>query len=85
MSRYNKDYCFILTGAMGSGKSTIFKGLRKLGLIGIGKPARQMLRSGKRVPWIIHEKSFPQTDPRCLMALLQKMKRLLFFGNEREF
>lgn len=44
-----KDNYFILTGAMGAGKSTILKELRKLGLRCIDEPARQILAEQRAI------------------------------------
>ena len=40
---------FILSGAMGGGKSTILKALRKLGLMAIDEPARQILAEQRSI------------------------------------
>ncbi|MBF0279987.1 MAG: AAA family ATPase [SAR324 cluster bacterium] len=39
----NKENCFIITGAPGSGKSAILHQLIELGYLGIAEPARQIL------------------------------------------
>ena len=43
MSEFYKNNYFILTGAMGSGKSTILNELRKLNITCMDEPARQIL------------------------------------------
>jgi len=43
MIQTSKDNYFVLTGAMGAGKSTILEELRKLGITCIDEPARQIL------------------------------------------
>ena len=49
MTKLLQDNYFILTGAMGAGKSTILKELRKLGMICIDEPARQILAEQRNV------------------------------------
>ena len=49
MTKQHQDNYFILTGAMGAGKSTILKKLRKLGLPCIDEPARQILAEQRAI------------------------------------
>lgn len=66
MSTYKKDNYFILTGAMGAGKSTILKELRKLGLMCIDEPARQILEEQR----FIEGSGIPEQDPKLFTDLL---------------
>lgn len=65
MSIYKNNY-FILTGAMGSGKSTILKELRKLGMFCIDEPARQILAEQRS----IDGNGVPDRDPKLFTELL---------------
>lgn len=61
-----KDNYFILTGAMGSGKSTILKELRALGLLCVDEPARQILAEQRA----IEGSGVPEQDPKLFTDLL---------------
>ena len=45
----SKDNYFILTGAMGAGKSTVLRELRKLCMICVDEPARQILAEQRSI------------------------------------
>ncbi|KTD62165.1 AAA family ATPase [Legionella spiritensis] len=62
----NKHNYFILTGAMGAGKSTILKELRKLGFLCIDEPARQILAEQRA----IEGSGVPEHDPKLFADLL---------------
>jgi len=64
-SKKRENY-FILTGAMGAGKSTILKELRKLGLVCIDEPARQILAEQRA----IGGDGVPEHDPKLFAELL---------------
>lgn len=49
MNQIKKHNYFVLTGAMGSGKSTTINELRKLGLMCIDEPARQILAEQRAI------------------------------------
>lgn len=57
---------FVLTGAMGAGKSTIVKESRKLGLVCIDEPARQILAEQRA----IDGDGIPEQDPKLFTELL---------------
>ena len=61
----NANY-FILTGAMGAGKSTILKQLRKRGTIAIDEPARQILAEQRS----IDGDGVPEKDQKLFTDLL---------------
>lgn len=66
MSQSYKHNYFIITGAMGAGKSTILTELRKLGLICIDEPARQILAEQRS----IGGDGVPDHDPKLFTELL---------------
>lgn len=66
MSQSRKNNYFIITGAMGAGKSTILKELRKLGLLCIDEPARQILAEQRA----IEGSGVPEHDPKLFTDLL---------------
>ena len=59
----NKDNGFVITGAPGSGKSTILHQLKEFGNIGIAEPARQIL--GEQMS--INGSGIPDKDPRLFI------------------
>jgi predicted ATPase len=61
----NNNY-FILTGAMGSGKSTVLKELQKQKLTCVDEPARKILEEQRD----IHGKGTPDQDPQLFTYLL---------------
>ncbi len=63
--RYKHNY-FILTGAMGAGKSTTLKELKKLGLLCIDEPARDILAEQRA----IDSNGVPDRDPKLFTELL---------------
>lgn len=65
MMSHKRNY-FILTGAMGAGKSTILKELRKQGLVCIDEPARQILAEQRA----IGGDGVPEHDPKLFTELL---------------
>lgn len=66
MTKLHQDNYFILTGAMGAGKSTILKNLRNLGITCIDEPARQILAEQRG---IIGD-GVPDRDPKLFTDLL---------------
>lgn len=66
MIQSRKRNYFILTGAMGAGKSTILKELRKLGLVCVDEPARQILAEQRA----IGGDGVPEYDPKLFTELL---------------
>lgn len=66
MTKHHQDNYFILTGAMGAGKSTIQKSLRNLGTTCIDEPARQILAEQRG---IIGD-GVPDRDPKLFTDLL---------------
>ncbi len=66
MTEKIKENYFIITGAMGAGKSTILKELRKLGLVCIDEPARQILAEQRA----IGGDGVPEHDPKLFTELL---------------
>ncbi len=66
MNQNCKDNYFILTGAMGAGKSTILKELKKLDLICIDEPARQILAEQRS----INGNGVPDQNPGLFTELL---------------
>jgi predicted ATPase len=60
------DQFFVLTGAPGSGKSTLFQHLRSLGLQGIDEPARQILAEQRRIAG----NGIPEKDARLFVDLM---------------
>lgn len=66
MKIYKKKNYFILTGAMGAGKSTILKELKKLGLFCVDEPARQILAEQNA----IEGNGTPERDPKLFTKLL---------------
>ncbi|WP_133128623.1 AAA family ATPase [Legionella nagasakiensis] len=66
MSQSRKSNYFILTGAMGAGKSTILKELRKFGLLCVDEPARQILAEQRA----IEGRGVPEHDPKLFTDLL---------------
>lgn len=67
---------FILTGAMGGGKSTILAELRKLGLTAIDEPARQILAEQRNIGGV----GVPEQDPQLFTDLL--LSRAIFQYNQ---
>jgi predicted ATPase len=53
-----KDNYYILTGAMGGGKSTVIRGLKRRGLVCVEDPARQILEEQRS----IGGRGVPETD-----------------------
>jgi predicted ATPase len=66
MSIIHKDNYFILTGAMGAGKSTVINALRDLNLICIDEPARQILAEQRSIAG----KGVPEYNPQLFTDLL---------------
>ncbi len=61
----NKNNYYILTGAFGSGKSTILEALKKHGFLCVNEPARVILARQRA----INGNGVPETDP-CLFTKL---------------
>lgn len=66
MTKFTKNNYFILTGAMGAGKSTILRELRKLSMTCIDEPARQILAEQRG----IEGNGVPDQDPKLFTDLL---------------
>jgi len=66
MTNLHQDNYFILTGAMGAGKSTILKSLRILGITCIDEPAIQILAEQRG----IEGDGVPDRDPKLFTDLL---------------
>jgi len=78
MLSYEKDNYFVLTGAMGSGKSTILNELRTLGLPCMEEPARQILAEQRA----IEGSGVPEHDPKLFIDLL--LSRSIYQFKEME-
>lgn len=61
-----KENYIVLTGPMGAGKSTILKELKKLGLLCIDEPARQILAEQRA----IEGSGVPEQEPKLFSELM---------------
>jgi predicted ATPase len=61
-----KDRFFLLTGAFGSGKSTVLEHLQSRGISGIPEPARPILAEQRA----IQGNGVPERDPRLFLELM---------------
>lgn len=66
MNQITKYNYFVLTGAMGAGKSTILNELRQFGLLCIDEPARQILAEQRA----IEGRGVPERYPKLFTELL---------------
>ncbi|QBR82885.1 hypothetical protein E3983_00030 [Legionella israelensis] len=72
MRRYNANHCFVLTGAMGAGKSTILREMGRLGITVVDEPARQILAEQRS----IEGEGLPEKNEKLFSELL--LSRAIF-------
>jgi predicted ATPase len=71
------DHYFVLTGAMGSGKSTILEQLRTIGLLGVPEPARKILQEQRA----ISARGVPEIDPDLFTQLMLSRATSFYLEN----
>jgi predicted ATPase len=79
MSMNQRNY-FILTGAMGGGKSTILKLLKKMDINCVSEPARVILYEQR----LISAAGVPENDPNLFTQLMLSRATILYKNNAIE-
>ena len=73
----HRDHYFVMTGAMGSGKSVILEQLKMMGLPCVPEPARQILQEQRA----ISARGVPDIDPDLFTQLMLSRATSFYLGN----
>lgn len=70
----NKDNYYVLTGAFGSGKSTVLALLKQRGFLCVNEPAREVLKEQRS----FNGSGVPEKDPALFAELMYKLSALSY-------